>query len=1291
MPEGKKKDSFTFSDKIKNSKPAGSKSFANRIFSKIGKDGKPRQTLYERTRRDAPFFIAAVIALLLLPFLYKYSGSVGDENEMTPIKGDLLQDPDSRDGYYSFVDPGSSTLAPYPGNDTALLLVKPFAGEDSGAITEEQVPDVNTPSTESKRDSYADATASKKASKLRDKETNILNEYRKRAGATTRKAFKRTPTKINTLGSAGMRRPNGSKLGVNMWGGGLKNAAGKVKPSGPTEGPKPVSLQPLTAAGKPSRASFGQGHLAAAQKSKDAMSKGNPMEALRDAQVRALGNNRTGGMDFDRNPFGPGGGGSLKHDFNYQGREPWWWDMMKTRMQAQWQRMFDYKWGWIDWGTDLIRTWMKGLLNCLFMGNSDGDPDTFFGSGGGVGGKEATCCGVKQKNWEGFAGNIPFDENTCKGLIKKPEYKGCSGWVAGRDAGAERLNGVQVRLKCLGIAVKGTAPASVNFEQGHTCVLFEQTGGRIFNVPVEGEARKWNTYIYVMAKNQLPETLRKLQYPDAKDGKALLCSRDRFAITSSGKKVNYGVGSAEQENNSTKGSQSGTHAYGDVRNKDNYDSYMEDCVVAITTGDVFDYDAFETQMISLFVNELKKAGYQGGDIEKKAREIFEQELVLTRIEAMVAKDKLAYLSHTLKENALPMPYYLFKDAYIIHKGATSNPVKKKYTSSVDVDVDDEYDYVKNSENASGVNKVRGNGIPARTVIAKMGWRTEEVDRFWGDNARGHGYIGCDWTNRVALECVDTEEDQDNVAGARVTFINLAKAVNPLNLDNVIVTASFKQDDSVEGGYQQVEQLQSANFSDLQNLQGDGFHIRGNQIWVDFGGFTGSNVEQGTTRDLHGTVTWVVKRKSDGAVVAEPKTCSFKSQAAPETKESTDTAEETVTNNEPPDPSVSPLVGSLDDQSINPRDLPCGEYKGKVLNSYWAAKYGSQVIAQVNEKLKADKKKVFPWVTGSADYEINGTTFSVSEGEGEEKGFVPFGKGGSRDSTNYLPTMVEFMAVMKIAQREHINIKVPKNAVCALGGLLTAVSEDKSFLSDANITNAKLRTNGFGAFLAYIGSSAALWPSNRTSQSPDKRNPRFQGIKEGKIKPTVPQAYHWGHYIQTSKLSDEDKAAGKTPVVVGLYKQGYFAKSGNPYPLKEMIYDGGYADFNGYGLKGKSRAELMKARKAYTEFYSQVLGQHEGYSAAEKKGDMCRDAGNNNWMYKEDGINVDDVMEYLDRACGKENPAKLSFKPWGFGSKEYGYNGKISQSGSLSATISENNAYTDGTANAEFVQNNTSGK
>ena len=61
-----KKDSFTFSDKIKNSKPAFNP-FSKRVSSKIGSNGKPKKTLFERTKRDAPFFVAATAALLMLP------------------------------------------------------------------------------------------------------------------------------------------------------------------------------------------------------------------------------------------------------------------------------------------------------------------------------------------------------------------------------------------------------------------------------------------------------------------------------------------------------------------------------------------------------------------------------------------------------------------------------------------------------------------------------------------------------------------------------------------------------------------------------------------------------------------------------------------------------------------------------------------------------------------------------------------------------------------------------------------------------------------------------------------------------------------------------------------------------------------------------------------------------------------------------------------------------------------------------------------------------------------------
>ena len=119
MPEEKKKESFTFSDKIKNSKPIASKSFANRISSKIGSDGKPKKTLFERTKRDAPFFIAALVALLLLPFLYKYSGQVNEEPMVTPGSEESIFDPE-RYGFDTVTGDPEGQVALFSGRDPLL-------------------------------------------------------------------------------------------------------------------------------------------------------------------------------------------------------------------------------------------------------------------------------------------------------------------------------------------------------------------------------------------------------------------------------------------------------------------------------------------------------------------------------------------------------------------------------------------------------------------------------------------------------------------------------------------------------------------------------------------------------------------------------------------------------------------------------------------------------------------------------------------------------------------------------------------------------------------------------------------------------------------------------------------------------------------------------------------------------------------------------------------------------------------------------------------------------------------
>ena len=430
------KDSFTFSDKIKNSKPMGSKSFANRVSSKIGSDGKPRQTLFERTRRDAPFFIAALVALLLLPFLYKYSGQVSEEPMVTPGSEESVFDPE-RYGFDTATGNPDGQIAQFAGRDS-LSLIK--MGDDTSAtdeVTNDYIPS---------HDGY---DASQESSTRTEVEENNTNIYKRAAAPATRAAFRRAATKINPLSSAGLTSRGGSRLGVGMWGGGMKTAARKVGASGPRNSPKPVSLQPLQAAGKPSRTSFGNGSAAEARRSKDAMSKANAMQALMDAQMKPVQPGKIGGLGGGS--FGPGGGkGNLDRKFTYNGKEPWWWDMMKTRSQKEWEAKFNRKWDWIKWKDKMLQGFLNGIFSCLATGTDDWSMGKMFGAEADAG-KEPTCCGVKQANWEGFAGvGVPFNPKTCKGFKKKPEYKDAcaSGWDDG-NKNKVTMGPIAQRVDCL--------------------------------------------------------------------------------------------------------------------------------------------------------------------------------------------------------------------------------------------------------------------------------------------------------------------------------------------------------------------------------------------------------------------------------------------------------------------------------------------------------------------------------------------------------------------------------------------------------------------------------------------------------------------------------------------------------------------------------------------------------------------------------------------------------------------------------------------------------------------------
>ncbi|MBR4682281.1 MAG: hypothetical protein IKP06_03140 [Elusimicrobiaceae bacterium] len=496
MPEEKKKENFTFSDKIKDSKQTASKSFAKRFSSKIGSDGKPRQTLFERTKRDAPFFIAALVALLLLPFLYKYSGQVNEDASMvTPGYEDAILNPD-RSGF-DFTGDAEGQISQLAGRDSMDLIVG--FGKKKDEESDESLDELY-------RSGLSDEAAAAASSYSRDdmdEEINNTNiyKYRKNAPRQTRAAFRRAATKINRLGNAGLK---GREGGVNIqpWGGGLKNAAQKVKADRPRTAPKPVSLQPLTATGKPSRSSFGQGAAAEARRSKDAMGKNNPLQALMDAQMRPVEPHKIGGIGSG-NFGGPGGGnGSLQRQFAFNGKEPWWWDLMKTRSQMEWERHFNRKWKYIDALDDII----LGLARCLITGNSDGDPDTFLGSGGGAGGKEPKCCGMKEKRWKAIHPEIGFNENACKGWMtsqfgEKYKEKCPSGWEAGHGGGEVRLGFFGTRWNCLGGLVLGAERGS--FEDGANCEMFASQG--IYEANFSSTKGKswyiWHYVVGVEAKN----------------------------------------------------------------------------------------------------------------------------------------------------------------------------------------------------------------------------------------------------------------------------------------------------------------------------------------------------------------------------------------------------------------------------------------------------------------------------------------------------------------------------------------------------------------------------------------------------------------------------------------------------------------------------------------------------------------------------------------------------------------------------------------------------------------------
>lgn len=668
MPENKK-DSFTFSDKIKNSKPAFNP-FSKRASSKIGSNGKPKKTLFERTKRDAPFFVAAAAALLMLPFLYKYSGSMNEEPIIPPGSEDTVFDPE-RFGYEPSVEDPNGQIAQLTGRDP-FSLIKGWGSDDE---TEDEAlpPYEDFSSRDGLEDTYTPP---------------VSNDYRQSVPPATRAAFQRQATKINELGSASMTRASGGGAGFDRFGGAnLKAAAKEDSSGGPRQGTKPVSLQPLRAADSPSRSYFGQGGAAQARASRDALSKANAAQALRDAMFNPVETGRIGGIGTGE--FAPGGGaGKVEHVIDYKGMTPWWWDMMKDRAQKKWE------WKYFLWRKNLVEPLIKGLaevlvdfgkgLACCIL---TGEDDCSMGSMWGVSAESYSPggCKINKKTYttleevkEAYPGApIAGDlKKWCQSMAKnKNQTYGDVEWVA-ESGGGGNLGFFGKRAYCLGntFGARGSRFGNAELKDRFNCEAVDTT--RNFELQAGGKAGKWKQYHAVIAKNYVPFD---------NNGSHYLCGignkNPNKQSVAAGDNANGGMDDVRARNatKNERGRYAGDN-YDDLQRNDVNDS----CVIYVAEGGVFDWMDFKAKTMNMLAGlNLKK---DGQDVNPE--DAFGA-LHLYFIEGYAMKSPLSkgknvsfnadYNQVKVKNmpvDVLPITYADFETYYILRKGNLSKDTEK---------------------------------------------------------------------------------------------------------------------------------------------------------------------------------------------------------------------------------------------------------------------------------------------------------------------------------------------------------------------------------------------------------------------------------------------------------------------------------------------------------------------------------------------------------------------------------------------------------------------------------------
>jgi len=364
-----KKDSFTFSDKLKKSKTLP---LSKRIPSRIGGEVKAKRTLFERAQRDLPFIIVAALALLLLPFLSRES--VDDIPSVVWPQGeeeiDITQKPISQ-------TESDSTFA---GFSDPLKWISTASGRDSmrNAIDTPSEYDADASGSSSGSSAGSYYGSQKEEDYYSSSKTPATGKYGKTVRRSIRNSINRVPTQIGSLRASSLP---GARTGQGV----THTLANGAKAKGPTgqsnlSGVRPVALQPLSAKGGRDLTG-GDALYAEAARSIGAFNKPGAKQALLEAQLKdvdgqPLGETKEGpGAD----PFRPGQTGNLANNWNHTPLKPWWWDMMNDRAQKRWML---WHYNWEEMLSKNLINWTSGLMSCLAVGSADGKVDKFLGADG---------------------------------------------------------------------------------------------------------------------------------------------------------------------------------------------------------------------------------------------------------------------------------------------------------------------------------------------------------------------------------------------------------------------------------------------------------------------------------------------------------------------------------------------------------------------------------------------------------------------------------------------------------------------------------------------------------------------------------------------------------------------------------------------------------------------------------------------------------------------------------------------------------------------------------------------